>query len=126
MARRIISKAVLSVAKVDLQEAAGSLQLCAGQIAGIEAAVHAMKEAFVGEDDDAVLLVDASNAFNSLNREAALHNIQHLCPILSTILTNFYRRRRSCSLTELSFIPRKALHRVTHSRCLCMHLQQSP
>jgi hypothetical protein len=46
-ARRIISKAVLSVAKADLQEAAGSLQLCAGQIAGIEAAVHAMKEAFL-------------------------------------------------------------------------------
>ena len=81
-ARRIISKAVLSVAKVDLQEAAGSLQLCAGQIAGIEAAVHAMKEAFLNDDND---------AFNSLNREAALHNIQHLCPVLSTILINFYR-----------------------------------
>ena len=90
-ARRIVSKAVLSVAKIDLQEAAGSLQLCAGQIAGIEAAVHAMKEAFVSEENDAVLLVDASNAFNSLNREAALHNIQHLCPTLSTILINCYR-----------------------------------
>ena len=40
---------------------------------------------------EAVLLVDASNAFNSLNREAAPHNIQHLCPTLSTILTNIYR-----------------------------------
>ena len=28
----------------------------------------------------AVILVDASNAFNSLNRNAALHNIQILCP----------------------------------------------
>ena len=27
-----------------------------------------MKEAFVSEENDAVLLVDASNAFNSLNR----------------------------------------------------------
>ena len=90
-ARRIISKAVLSVAKVDLQEAAGSLQLCAGQIAGIEAAVHEMKEAFLNDDNDAVLLVDASNAFTALNREAALHNIQHLCPVLSTILINFCR-----------------------------------
>lgn len=34
--------------------------------------------------------MDASNAFNSLNRGAALHNIQHLCPTLSTILTNIY------------------------------------
>ena len=31
--------------KVDLQEAAGSLQICAVQIAGIEAAVHTMREA---------------------------------------------------------------------------------
>ena len=46
---------------------------------------------FVSEENDAVLLVDASNAFNSLNREAALHNIQHLCPTLSTILINCYR-----------------------------------
>ena len=49
-ARRIISKAVLSVAKADLQEAVGSLQLCASQIAGIEAAVHAMKEAFLNDE----------------------------------------------------------------------------
>ena len=30
--RRIISKAVLSILRVDIQEAAGSIQLCAGQI----------------------------------------------------------------------------------------------
>ena len=90
-ARRIISKAVLHVARADLQDAAGSLQLCAGQIAGIEAAVHAMREAFLKEETEAVLLVDASNAFNSLNRNAALHNIRYLCPTLSTILINVYR-----------------------------------
>ena len=50
-----------------------------------------MKEAFLKEETEAVLLVDASNAFNSLNREAALHNIRYLCPILSTILINIYR-----------------------------------
>ena len=42
-------------------------------------------------DTDAVLLVDASNAFNSLNREVALHNIRHLCRSLATILINIYR-----------------------------------
>ena len=36
-ARRIISKAVLHVARADLQDAAGSLQLCAGQMAGVGA-----------------------------------------------------------------------------------------
>lgn len=38
----------------------------------------------------AVLLVDASNAFNSNNRKAELHNISILCPALSTVLHNTY------------------------------------
>ena len=54
--------------------------------------MHAMNEAFHDDDVQAVLLVDASNAFNCLNREAALRNIRHLCPPLSTILINTYRK----------------------------------
>ena len=38
-----------------------------------------------------MLLVDASNAFNSLKRQAALHNIQRLCPPLATVVINTYR-----------------------------------
>ena len=89
-AQRIISKAVLLNTQTDLQDAIGPLQLCAGQIAGIKAAVHAMRTSFEDEDTDAVLLVDASNAFNSLNKTVALHNIRHLCPSLATILINIY------------------------------------
>ena len=40
---------------------------------------------------DTVLLIDADNAFNSLNHAVALHNIQYPCPPLATILTNIYR-----------------------------------
>ena len=72
-------------------DAAGCLQLCAGQRAGCEAAVHAMREIYADEGTEGVLLVDASNAFNSLNRRAALLNMFHLCPPLATILTNTYR-----------------------------------
>ena len=44
--RRIISKAILSVIKGDIQDSAGSRQLCGGQIAGIEAAVHSVRKLF--------------------------------------------------------------------------------
>ena len=37
------------------------------------------------------MLVDATNAFNSLNCQATLRNIQDLCPSFSTILINTYR-----------------------------------
>ena len=90
-ARRIVAKAVLYVVKSDIQEAAGIRQLCGGQIAGIEAAIHSVLSEFQSEDSEAVLLVDASNAFNSLNREAALHNIRYTCPPLANVLINIYR-----------------------------------
>ena len=75
---RIITKAVLHIIKYDLQEATGCQQLCAGQVSGIEAAFHAMKSSFENDDSEAVLLVDVSNALNSLNRQVALHNARHL------------------------------------------------
>ena len=90
-ARRIVAKAVLYVVKPDIQHASGCLQMCGGQVSGIEAAVHAIRSAFDHEDCEAILLADASNAFNSLNRLTALHNIQRLCPPLATILINTYR-----------------------------------
>ena len=80
--RRIIGKAIFAVIKYDILEAAGALQLCAGQEAGSEAAIHAMCGVFHDEQSEAVLLVDTTNAFNSLNRQAALQNIHHLCPLL--------------------------------------------
>ena len=40
---------------------------------------------------EAILFIDAENAFNSLNREVALRNILHLCPSLGRVLVNTYR-----------------------------------
>ena len=70
--RQLISKAVLQVAREDIQVAVGCLQLCAKQEAAGKAGVHAMRTLLEDDDVAAVLLVDAANAFNSLNREAAL------------------------------------------------------
>ena len=89
--RRIIGKAITATITEDIQDSAGPLQVCAGHISGCEAAVHAMHRVYESRETEAVLLVDASNAFNSLNREAALRNIQHLCQTLSKIITNTYR-----------------------------------
>ena len=88
--RRIIGKAIIAEIKPDLVESAGCLQLCAGQKSGCEAAAHAMADIFAEEQNDAILLIDASNAFNSLNREALLHNIQYICPPISTYVRNCY------------------------------------
>ena len=52
--RRIIAKAILSVIGEDFQFAAGSLQLCAGQPSGGEAAVHAMRKAFHNDDTEGI------------------------------------------------------------------------
>ena len=38
-----------------------------------------------------MLLVDASNAFNSLNRATAQINMSTVCPLFSTVLMNIYR-----------------------------------
>ena len=50
-----------------------------------------MHEIFQEDNSQGVLLIDASNAFNSLNRQVALHNIQILCPRASIIIINTYR-----------------------------------
>ena len=89
--RRIIGKSLMTVLKRDITQAAGVSQVCAGHPSGCEAAIHALRRVFASMGTDAVLLVDADNAFNRLNRAVALHNIRYTCPPLATILTNIYR-----------------------------------
>ena len=49
--------------------------VCAGLEGGCEAAVRTMCDIFSHEDTEGILLIHAANAFNNLNRKAALHNI---------------------------------------------------
>ena len=86
--RRIISKAVLSIIGQDIADATCPLQLCAGLVGGCEAAIHAIQKLFSNTSTEGILLVDA---FNVLNRQAALHNISVLCPPFFQILQNTYR-----------------------------------
>ena len=89
--RRVIGKSIATALRSEIQQAAGPLQVCAGHLSGCEAAVHSMHRVFQSSISEGVILVDACNAFNSLNRETALRNIQHLSPPLAKILINTYR-----------------------------------
>ena len=89
--RRIIGRSIATTISDDIQAAAGPLQVCAGHLSGCEAAVHAMRRVYEAPETEAMIVVDASNAFNALNREIALRNITNLCPTLSKVLINTYR-----------------------------------
>ena len=71
---------------------AGYLQLCAGQKSGCESVIHAMRSIFEEDECDAVLLIDADNAFNRINRQVMLHNIRLICPIVATYVHNCYNQ----------------------------------
>lgn len=90
--RRIIGKTIMDAIESDVRSVTAPLQLCVGIPFACETAVHAMATCYDATECEAVLFVDASNAFNSLNRSAALHNIDKLCPALGRVFRNTYRR----------------------------------
>ena len=81
--RRIIGKAICLVTGPDIEDVCGADQLCAGVQAGIKRAVYAINDLFQEHYDDEweVLMMDASNAFNNINRMAVLWNAQLLWPV---------------------------------------------
>ncbi|CAB4008017.1 Hypothetical predicted protein [Paramuricea clavata] len=89
--RRLVGKALTKEFKQDFKEATGPIQVCAGHEAGAEAAIHAMQQVWEEKNTEGILLIDASNAFNSLNRQVALHNILLLCPRPAISIINTYR-----------------------------------
>ena len=92
--------AIVRVTKDDVMYITGGLQVCTDQQAGCETVKHIMNSLFSDSDNDAVLLIDASNAFNQLSQTAALLNITRLCPSVAPV----------CNSKHLSF-PSRALCR---------------
>ena len=82
-----------------LSTQAACCKVCAGHKSGSEAAIYAMHDIFHADETDAVLLIDASNAFNALNRTAALNNIRVLCPTIATYVNDTYRHPVRLSVT---------------------------
>ena len=67
--RRIMVPTVVHTLKEDIIRSVGNLQVCAGHESGCEATIHAISQIFNEEDSEAVLLIDASNTFNAVNRK---------------------------------------------------------
>ena len=87
--RRIASEIIASILK-DVVKCTGTLQVCAGQEAGIDAAIHSMNMMYEHENTDGILLADASNAFNSLTRQPFLHIKSYLCLSIAIFVKNCY------------------------------------
>ena len=83
----------MNIAKKDVVEESGALQLCAGQKSGSEVSI------FKEDETDGVLVIDTSNAFNALKRKTALHNIRQQCPITATYATNTYTLKARLFIT---------------------------
>ena len=89
--RRIIGKSIMKCVSTEMGLATAPIQVCSGLPGGVEAAVHAVRKLYEDKETEAIILVDAENAFNLMNRKVALNNIQHICPSLSTYIINSYR-----------------------------------
>ena len=96
----------------DLEDVFGSEQLAGGLEGGIEGSIHAISALYneMSEQGHGLLLLDAANAFNAVNRKAALLNSRKEWPRASTFLFNGYQRP-----AEISF-------RVHKSLCIAMRV----
>ena len=87
--RRILGRAVKTTFRRNILESAGDLQLCAGQRAGCEAAVHALSTIFSQGGSNAMLLV-GTDVFSRINRNVMLQTIRIIYPIIATYVINSY------------------------------------
>ena len=79
--------------------------MAAGQNGGCESAIHAMENMFNEENCERVLLVDATNAYNSLlNRATSPLNLPFICLELALFLVKTYRSPARLFLPGGSFI----------------------
>ena len=82
----------MSILRPDVLKSTGYKQMCAGQEAGGEVAIHAVRDLYDLDSTHGFIQIDASNAFNSINRNVLLHNIKIICPQIATYVTNCYNK----------------------------------
>ena len=109
MLLRIISTATVSLLKQELVVSTAPLQTCAGLQGEIEASIHGLRQMYEDEATEGILLIDAKNAFNALNRKAALYNIEQTALDLS-------RLRKTSTVVRWSYFSRTLMKSSTHAR----------
>ena len=90
---RLCDKVMVEVTEDDVKISCNSDQLCSGIKAGIEGAIHSIRQLFEDKCDSGfgLFLSDADNAFNSISRSVALWNARVLWVRCSRFLYNSYR-----------------------------------
>ena len=86
----LVGKVINSILWDIIITSVGPLQVHAGQESGSEAAIHAMSKMYKKQHTEAILLVDAANIFNFVNRKAFLHKNNIVCPLTSIYVQNCY------------------------------------
>ena len=113
--RRIAEKAVMILLKKDVVQVAGLLYLRGGQVAGSELTIHAMHDIFNDNNMEGILLIDAENAFNSINLKVMLPNLKFIFPVIATYISNCC----TCpclSLVEQNYYIKRVQRKVIHYR----------
>ena len=107
--------------KSDLLDSIGCKQLCVGQVGGVEAAVRSVCKLFDSEEE-AVIFVDASNAFNALIEWLLCIMLDPLAPppLLSVLLINCCRNPTSLFGDGETILASEGGHKVILFLCHSM------
>ena len=83
---------IIILLKKDVTQAAGLPQICASQVAVTESAIHVMYmyDIFKDHNIEVILLIDAENAFNLINKKVMLRNLKFICLIITAYISNSY------------------------------------
>ena len=90
MIQGIKGNAIVMQLNNDIITLVESLQVCAGHEAGCKSLIHPMPTLYEERSGEAVLLVDASSTFNSVNSNEFLHNFEIIFPPITLYLKKCY------------------------------------